>query len=240
MPLETIQSERLFEKIAEQIKMLISSGEFKEGSKLPPERDLALQLGVSRPTVREAMIALELYGLVEVRVGAGIYVISSKPRLVLTPNSKIKGPSPTELLEARLKVEPINAALAAERFRPELLDDLQTAINQQIADDAIGTDADRQFHMIIAEATGNRALAEMTMYLWEQMQSSHMWKLLIDHAQLKGLYPIILDDHSNLMDALSRRDSESARNIMETHLEHAKEIFFNIVSYQSKNGNSDK
>jgi len=72
------------------------------------------------------------------------------------------------------------------------------------------------------------------------MQSSHMWKLLIDHDQLKGLYPIILDDHTNLMDALSRRDSESARNIMETHLEHAKEILFNIVSYQSKNGNSDK
>ncbi len=137
-------------------------------------------------------------------------------------------------------MEPINAALAVERFRPELLDDLQTAINQQIAEDAIGADADRQFHMIIAEATGNRALAEMTMYLWEQMQSSHIWKLLIDHAQLKGMYPIILDDRSNLMDALSRRDSESARNIMETHLEHAKEIFFNIVSYQSKNGNSDK
>ena len=72
------------------------------------------------------------------------------------------------------------------------------------------------------------------------MQSSHMWKLLIDHAQLKGLYPIILDDLTNLMDALSRRDSETARNIMEIHLEHTEEIFFNIVSYQSKNGNSDK
>ena len=240
MPIEIIQSKRLFEKIAEQIKMLISSGEYKEGSRLPPERDLALQLGVSRPTVREAMIALELSGLVEVRVGAGIYVISSIPRLVLTPNSKIKGPSPTELLEARLKLEPINAALAAERFRPELLDDLETAIDQQIAENAIGADADRQFHIIIAEATGNRALVEMTTYLWEQMQSSHMWKLLIDHAQLKGLYPIILNDHRSLMDALSRRDSESARSIMEAHLEHAKEIFFDLAAYQSKNGNSDK
>ena len=240
MPFETIQSKRLFEQVAEQIKTLISSGEFKEGSKLPPERDLALQLGVSRPTVREAMIALELSGLVEVRVGAGIFVISTQPRLVLAPNSKIKVPSPTELLEARLKVEPINAALAAERFRPELLDDLKTAIDQQITEDAIGADADRQFHMIIAEATGNRALAEMTRYLWDQMLSSHMWKLLIDHAQLKGLYPIILDDHRSLINALSQRDSESARSIMETHLEHAKEIFFDLVSYQTKNGNSDK
>ena len=240
MPLETIQSKRLFEKIAEQIKMLIVSGEFKEGSRLPPERDLALQLGVSRPTVREAMIALELSGLVEVRVGAGIYVISSKPRLVLTPNSKIKVPSPSELIEARLMVEPINAALAAERFRPELIDDLERAIKHQIAEDAIGADADRQFHMIIAEATGNRALVEITEYLWDQMLSSHMWRLLIDHAQLKGLYPIILDDHRDLLNALTRRDSESAKNIMETHLEHAKEIFFDLVSYQTKNGNSDK
>ena len=240
MPIETIQSKRLFEKIAEQIKMLIVSGEFKEGSRLPPERDLALQLGVSRPTVREAMIALELSGLVEVRVGAGIYVISSKPRLVLTPNSKIKVPSPSELIEARLMVEPINAALAAERFRPELIDDLERAIKHQIAEDAIGADADRQFHMIIAEATGNRALVEITEYLWDQMLSSHMWRLLIDHAQLKGLYPIILDDHRDLLNALTRRDSESAKNIMETHLEHAKEIFFDLVSYQTKNGNSDK
>ena len=240
MPIETIQSKRLFEKIAEQVKMLIASGEFKEGSRLPPERDLALQLGVSRPTVREAMIALELSGLVEVRVGAGIYVISSKPRLVLTPNSKIKVPSPSELIEARLMVEPNNAALAAERFRPELIDDLERAIKQQITEDAIGADADRQFHMIIAEATGNRALVEMTEYLWDQMLSSHMWRLLIDHAQLKGLYPIILDDHRALLDALTRRDSETAKNIMETHLEHAKEIFFDLVSYQTKNGNSDK
>ena len=94
--------------------------------------------------------------------------------------------------------------------------------------------------MIIAEATGNRALAEMTRYLWDQMLSSHMWKLLIDHAQLKGLYPIILNDHRSLMDALSRRDSESARSIMEAHLEHAKEIFFALAAYESKNGNSDK
>ena len=175
MPFETIQSKRLFEQVAEQIKTLISSGEFKEGSKLPPERDLALQLGVSRPTVREAMIALELSGLVEVRVGAGIFVISTQPRLVLAPNSKIKVPSPTELLEARLKVEPINAALAAERFRPELLDDLKTAIDQQITEDAIGADADRQFHMIIAEATGNRALAEMTRFLWIWFSPSGIW-----------------------------------------------------------------
>ena len=240
MPIEIIQSKRLFEKIAEQIKMLISSGEFKEGSRLPPERDLALQLGVSRPTVREAMIALELSGLVEVRVGAGIYVISSQPRLVLTPNSKIKGPSPTELLEARLKLEPINAALAAERFRPELLDELETAIDRQIAEDAIGADGDRVFHMLVAEATGNRALVAMTHYLWEQMQYSHMWKRLIEHAQLSGLYPIILDDHRGLLDALSRRDSESARNIMEDHLKHAQEIFFSLVNYEAKNGSSDK
>ena len=240
MPIEAIESKRLFERIAEQIKTLITSGEYKVGSRLPPERDLAFQLGVSRPTVREAMIALELSGLVEVRVGAGIYVISSKPKLVLAPNTKIKAPSPSELLEARLMLEPINAALAAERFRPELTDGLETAIEQQISEDAIGADADRQFHMIIAEATGNRALVGMTEYLWDQMLSSHMWKLLIDHAQLQGLYPIILDDHRNLLDALTRRDPESAKSIMVNHLEHAKEIFFELTTYHAKNEKSEK
>ena len=78
MPLKLVQSQRLFEQVARQLGALIRSGEFTVGSRLPPERDLAKQLGVSRPTVREAMIALELAGLVEVRVGAGIFVISDR------------------------------------------------------------------------------------------------------------------------------------------------------------------
>src|SRR5439155_15126601 len=74
MPFHSIEPRRLYRQIADQIRGLIKSGEFPAGSRLPPERDLARQLGVSRPSVREALIALEVEGMVEVRIGSGIYV----------------------------------------------------------------------------------------------------------------------------------------------------------------------
>ena len=75
MPFQSIEPRRLYRQIADQIRELIRSGEFVAGARLPPERDLAKQLGVSRPSVREALIALEVEGLVEVRIGSGIYVL---------------------------------------------------------------------------------------------------------------------------------------------------------------------
>jgi DNA-binding FadR family transcriptional regulator len=74
MPLQTIEPRRLYRQIADQLRVLIDGGEFPAGARLPPERDLAVQLGVSRPSVREALIALEVEGRVEVRMGSGIYV----------------------------------------------------------------------------------------------------------------------------------------------------------------------
>ena len=74
MPLQDVDSQRLYRQIAEQLRGLIAAGEFATGSRLPAERDLARQLGVSRPSVREALIALEVEGWVEVRVGSGEYI----------------------------------------------------------------------------------------------------------------------------------------------------------------------
>ena len=79
MPIQTVEPQRLYRQIAEQLRQLMASGEFAVGSRLPAERDLATQLGVSRPSVREALIALEVEGLIEVRTGSGIYVQSTTP-----------------------------------------------------------------------------------------------------------------------------------------------------------------
>ena len=79
MPLQAIAPRRLYRQIADQLRTLIERGEFPVGSRLPPERDLAVQLGVSRPSVREALIALEVEGRVEVRMGSGIYVRQAEP-----------------------------------------------------------------------------------------------------------------------------------------------------------------
>ena len=99
MLLKAVRSQRRFEQVAEQISKLIQKGKLKPGMRLPPERELALQLEVSRPTVREAMIALEISGLVEVRVGSGIYVLdTSSPKLKMCKNSVDIGPGPLELI----------------------------------------------------------------------------------------------------------------------------------------------
>ena len=79
MPFQPIEPRRLYRQIADQLRQLIQTGEFAVGSKLPAERDLATKMGVSRPSVREALIALEVEGLVEVRMGSGIYVRAIDP-----------------------------------------------------------------------------------------------------------------------------------------------------------------
>ncbi len=109
MPFQPINSKRLYEQVADQIGDLIRSGEFEPGQRLPAERDLAKSLGVSRPVVREAMVALEIAGLVEVRTGSGAYV-RQPDKEETTLNA---GHSPTDVLNARMIVEGETAALAA-------------------------------------------------------------------------------------------------------------------------------
>src|SRR5438105_9316042 len=112
MPFQSIEPRRLYRQIADQIRGLIKGGEYRAGARLPPERDLARQLGVSRPSVREALIALEVEGLVEVRVGSGIYVrnpANAKSRSELPADT-----GPFELLRARWIIEGECAALAAK------------------------------------------------------------------------------------------------------------------------------
>src|SRR5438270_7095237 len=112
MPLQTVEPQRLYRQIAEQVRALITGGEFQPGSRLPAERDLAKQLGVSRPSVREALIALEVEGWLEVRTGSGVYVLQRRsPRKV-----RAKVPAnewgPLELIRARRVIEGDIAGLA--------------------------------------------------------------------------------------------------------------------------------
>src|SRR5439155_961121 len=115
MPIHSIEPRRLYRQIADQIRALIRSREFAVGSRLPPERDLARQLGVSRPSVREALIALEVEGLVEVRIGSGIYVLNGS-RAVSRAKEIQAASGPFELLRARWLIEGECAALAGTRF----------------------------------------------------------------------------------------------------------------------------
>jgi imidazolonepropionase len=110
MPFEPIEPRRLFRLIAEQVATMIQRGDLPPGSRLPAERELATRLGVSRPSLREALIALELEGLVEVRGGSGVYV---RPPPLAAPLEGADAPGPFDILEARARLEPDCAALAA-------------------------------------------------------------------------------------------------------------------------------
>src|SRR5512142_3349492 len=115
MPLQAVDSRRLYRQIADQITALIEGGEYAAGARLPPERDLARQLGVSRPSVREALIALEVEGLVDVRIGSGIYVLGGGDGSAAAEVQAAMGPF--ELLRARWVIESECAALAARHAK---------------------------------------------------------------------------------------------------------------------------
>ena len=148
MPIQPVENQRLYRQIADQISGLIASGEFEQATRLPSERDLAVQLGVSRPLVREALIALEVEGKVDVRVGSGIYVARRRPAAAIDPDRQ--GQGPFELLRARWSIEGEIAAEAARtgtardlaRVRAAV-DDLQRRQKQRRDMDP----ADRDFHL---------------------------------------------------------------------------------------------
>jgi GntR family transcriptional repressor for pyruvate dehydrogenase complex len=163
LPIQTVETQRLYQQIADQLRELIRRGEFLAGQRLPPERDLARQLGVSRPVVREAMVALEIAGLVEIRTGSGIYVkaVNGAAPLVVLPDV---GASPFDVIAARKLLEPEIAFSAAEGISAANLASIAETLEQMREAVAAGRDikaADRLFHTRIAAATGNTVLVSM-------------------------------------------------------------------------------
>ncbi len=227
MPFQVVETQRLYQQVAEQVSRLIETGELARGERLPAERDLAAKLGVSRPTVREAMIALEIAGLVEVRTGAGIYVrdsVAAAGGLVYSvPDA---GVGPLELIEARRVIECEVAARAAAA-----IDDAQLrAITETLTmmAEADGTkahrEADRLFHRRIAEATNNAVLIKVVDRLWTDMFSPIFERL----GAFTGLMPDsvnwTLADHREICAALEAHDPDRARSAMDLHLNHVEAI----------------
>lgn len=216
MPFQTVEPRRLYRQIAEQIAGLIVGGEFVRGSRLPAERELATLLGVSRTSVREAVISLEIAGLVEVRVGSGIFVTAA-PRA--NDTSSDKGPGPFELLNARKLVEGEIAALAALEARPADLATLEQAVARMTAnvdDFAIREETDRDFHLAIAKATGNGALELVVEALWNQR--AELWGRLQMHFHTEALARQTIRDHAAILAAIAARDPDAARAAMHRHV----------------------
>ena len=224
MPLTAVDNRRLYRQIADQLAALIEGGEYAPGGRLPPERDLAKQLGVSRPSVREALIALEVEGYVEVRMGSGVYVSDRRSE----GGSRLAADSgPFELIRARWMIESECAALAAKEATKAQVKAIEGALDEmETARDrgSVPLEADRAFHLRIAEATGNSALVLVVQTLWDQ-RTGPLFLRLEHHYDTPGLWTVAIREHRDIVAAIARHDAAGARAAMRRHMDHAAKRF---------------
>jgi len=223
LPLKPIETRRLYQLIADRIRALIQGGDFPAGTRLPPERDLAAQLGVSRPSLREALIALEIDGSVEIRMGSGVYACAQPARAAVQTSAL--GDSPTELMDARAAVEGAIAMQAAARATPEMLARLREhldAMKSDIESRKVPTLNDRLFHVTLAEIAGNMVLARMVGDLFEERHSPITERLRV-RSENQQSWRIALAEHEAIYLAIEARDPLGAAAAMRTHLKASRD-----------------
>lgn len=209
---------RLYGRVADDLARQIAVGDVGVGQRLPSERVLALTYGVSRPTVREAILALEVDGLVEVRQGSGVYVIASATQSGVRAEADV---GPFELLEARRAIEGEACALAATRISEAEIEALTAILAEMQSADGEDVErseeADRRFHMTIATATQNSGMVAAVEMLWAARARSPQYQLMSSKAHAAGVVPLI-HEHAAIIEALRRRDPDAARDAMRDHL----------------------
>jgi GntR family transcriptional repressor for pyruvate dehydrogenase complex len=222
---------KLYQQVADRIVAAITSGTYALGKRLPSERDLAEEFKVSRPTVREALIALEIRGLVESRHGSGVYVAESWPS---GSNDTELDVGPFELTEARRLFEGESAALAATTITDEELDHLEQLLVEMAdhRDSSAGEDADGAFHVAIAEATRNSAIASVIESLWEARYKSPLCVNIFARGRQGGVQQPV-DDHRLILDALRAHDPKAAREAMHAHLDNVVHQVLNATEMEA-------
>ena len=204
---------RLFWQIVDKIESSITLGHYPTGSRLPSERLLAETFEVSRPTIREAIIALEVRGKVEVKTSSGVYVLETE-----NPTENVNSISPFELTQARALIEGEAAALAASAITDEellrlkqTLIDMDTSTHPELTDDA-----DKQFHIIIAKATRNKAIEDSIYRLWNiRQRNEHIKEAYL--SVCRGSTADRTKEHNVIFQALELRDPIKAREAMHHH-----------------------
>ena len=221
MPAPVQEPQRLYRQLAQQLRDWVLASGFAPGDRLPAERELAAQWGVSRSSLREAVIALEVEGAIEVRTGSGIYVtplaLSPAPRAATT------GPGdwgPMEVMQAREMIESEMAALAAAHASHSDLQALAKALThmkKDIARNQVPRHGDEAFHMAIAKACGNSVLLDTLHGFW-QARSGALFERLSDYFENPASWHIALSEHDTIYQALCAHDAAAAKRAMKHHL----------------------
>ncbi|RZJ22302.1 MAG: FadR family transcriptional regulator [Haliea sp.] len=217
--LKPAEPPRLYQQIADKIKALIAQGSFRVGERLPAERELALLLGVSRPSLREGLIALEVQGNVEIRGGSGVYVCT-QPELRAPKATPAMGESPRELMQARSALESAVMILACARGTEKQLKQLRTIVNRmrvETENNRAPLEMDRRFHMTLAEMGGNSVIARIIAELFDERHSPISAKLSSKYENART-WKAALKEHEAILHALEERDPIAAQAAMLSHL----------------------
>ena len=222
---KTVQPSRLYEQIVQQIEESVLDGTLKEGAQLPAERDLALQFGVSRTAVREAIKTLHEKGLVEAMPGRGTFVTNGTPNSMRQSLDRIvKNDQPNGtawLVEFREILDPEIAALAAARAGEQDIATMREAVRlmDETSQDADGyIEADLDFHLALAEAAANPLVLSLIDSIVGLLREQRMHIFHVDGGPARGQF-----HHKRILDAVERRDSQAAREAMRAHLRQIRE-----------------
>ena len=221
-----LEPRRLHRQVADQIRALIEAGELGHGAKLPAERDLAERFAVSRPTIREALIVLEVEGYIQIRMGSGIYVSQrpSHPAQVLPVDDN---DSPFEILQARSIIESAIAEEAARMATADGVARLDACLQQM--ENAIGDPVDmlvqdRAFHTAITDIIGNATLHRFTGQIFDRRMTPY-FERLASHFEGPKTWRLALEEHRVIRDAIARNDTAAARDAMRRHLTQSQKRF---------------
>jgi GntR family transcriptional repressor for pyruvate dehydrogenase complex len=233
----------LTDEAIEKIRRLIRSGELPPGSRLPPEHELAAQLGLSRNSMREAVKALELVRVLDVRRGDGTYVTSLEPKLLLeglgVAVDLVQDESILSVVEVRRLLEPAATGLAAERITDEQLTAVEARLEEM---EAAGRDVERQvaadaaFHLEIFAATGNQTLLSVLDGLSSRTLRSRIWRGVVEADAISAT----LHEHRAILSALAARDGRLAEAAALIHVNTSETWLRNIVREAQSGGTSDE
>ncbi len=221
MSFEAIKRSALAEEISAKLLDLIKEKQLRPGDKLPPERELATMMKVSRPSLREALRALSIMNVVEIRQGNGTYVTSLDPQLLVEHLDfvfSLDDSTFLQLLEARRIVEVGLVGLAAERISDEQIAELDIFLAQSVEsarDSQAALEADLVLHAHITEAAANPILARFMASISQLGLASRRRTI-----EIPGVAEQAAQDHRAIVAALKARDPEAARRAMLAHLDN--------------------
>ncbi|MFP7736547.1 FadR/GntR family transcriptional regulator [Priestia aryabhattai] len=218
-----VSNNKLYIQIYNQILSEIQSGAFQVGDKLPAERELCEQFGVSRVPIRQALSALDLNGFIYSRQGEGVYVKqvqAENPRSTFLTESA----SPEDIVEARMNIEPLIIRFAALRATEEDIKDLRATIDKMEEETNAGIyvpETDEALHNGIAKASHNDLFISIMAAISNAMKQQEMWKFIRDRTVTRPDYrEVNFDEHKLLINAIEKHDAEEAERIMNFHMEN--------------------